>query len=64
MEPASAARERLSEEMDFRRRGHDAPANRTHENALSLRDEMARDVERLPRDCDCALASVEAVELG
>jgi len=64
MEPASAARERLSEEMDFEGAAMMHQRIGRIENALSLRDEMARDVERLHAIAIVPSASAEAVELG
>jgi excinuclease UvrABC nuclease subunit len=64
IEPASAARERLSEEMDFEGAAMMHQRVGRIENALSLRDEMARDVERLHAVAIVRSASAEAVELG
>ena len=64
MEPASAARERLSAEMDFEGAAMLHQRIGRIENVLSLRDEMARDVQRLHAVAVVPSAAPEAVELG
>jgi excinuclease ABC subunit C len=64
MEPAAAARDRLSEEMDFEGAAMMHQRVAKIENALSLRDEMAGDVNRLNAIAVVPSAAVDAVELG
>lgn len=62
--PAAAARDRLSEEMDFEAAAMMHQRTRRIEDVLGLRDEMARDVERLHAIAVVPSATPDAVELG
>ena len=62
--PRAAARERLSAEMDFEGAALMHQRLRRIEEVLALRDEMARDVERLNAIAIVPSALPEAVELG
>jgi len=64
LEPALAARERLSGEMDFEGAALMHQRTRRIEEVLGLRDEMARDIERLDAIAVVPSAEAEAVELG
>jgi excinuclease ABC subunit C len=64
LDPARTARERLSAEMDFEGAALMHQRLRRIEEVLALRDEMARDVERLNTIAIAPSAEPEAVELG
>jgi excinuclease ABC subunit C len=64
LDPAAAARDRLSGEMDFEGAAMMHQRVGRIENVLSLRDEMSRDVDRLNAVAIIPSADPEAVELG
>ena len=64
LDPATTARERLSAEMDFEGAALMHQRLRRIEEVVALRDEMARDVERLNAIAIVPSALPEAVELG
>jgi excinuclease ABC subunit C len=64
LEPAIAARDRLSEEMDFEGAAMMHQRIGRIEGVLSLRDEMAADVNRLSAIAIVPSAAADAVELG
>jgi excinuclease UvrABC nuclease subunit len=64
LEPATTARERLSAEMDFEGAALMHQRLRRIEEVLALRDDMARDIERLNAIIIVPSAQPEAVGLG
>jgi len=64
LDPAAAARDRLSQEMDFEGAAMLHQRVGRIENVLGLRDEMARDVERLHAIAILPSADPLAIELG
>ena len=64
LDSAVAARERLSAEMDFENAAHMHQRLQRIEEVLGLRDEMARDVERLHAIAIAPSSEPQAVELG
>jgi excinuclease UvrABC nuclease subunit len=64
LDPATHARERLSEEMDFEGAALMHQRLRRIEEVLGVRDEMARDVDNLNAIAVAPSAEPEAVELG
>jgi len=64
LDPTAAARERLSAEMDFENAALMHQRLQRIEEVMGLRDEMARDVERLHAIAIVPSAEPETVELG